>query len=334
MKRYTLYGLTIESEVEFMQLDEINSAQEGSSEIQIDATIRQRECEYEVIDYLTEHDSLKRKYEIGLEYSCFMNIGGYFVIQNGREIIFQTKEDYTPEKVSPWLLGFSMAMLLLQRRILAIHCSAVTDGDSGAFLISGEMGAGKSSLTRKLIEKGFKIMADDVAAVKMEAVAYDNEENKRLSADYIETWNVLDHAMVFPAFPYQKLCRNEVESRNFSKDEIIYIDENKDKFLVPVKECFVDKPKKLKFMIYLITADIKELKVQRLSGLDQFMALRNNIFLHRLFGEWENDKEIIELCMRVSGKCPVYLILRPKEGYYQEQISDEVIRINNEVRNF
>ncbi|WP_044915207.1 hypothetical protein [Butyrivibrio sp. WCE2006] len=326
MKRYSLYGLIIESEVEFMQLNEVSSTQKNSREVQVDAVVRQCECEDEVIKYLTEHDSLKRKYEIGLDYACFFNMGGYYVIKNGREIIFQTANDYTPERVAVWLLGYCMAILLLQRRILAIHCSAVTDGENGAFLISGEMGAGKSSLTRKLIEKGFKMMADDVAAVKLEAVQECKQDDNKL-ADRGN--NITKEAIVYSAFPYQKLCRNEVESRNLNLDELLYIDETKDKFLVPAKNVFIDTPQKLKFMVYLVAADSKELSVHKLTGFDQLMAVKNNLFLHRLCGAWENEKDVLELCIGIAGNCPVYLIVRPREGFYQDRIAEKVIDIFN-----
>jgi len=259
MKRYSLYGLVIETEVEFLQLTKVNEDDMSPA----DVIIRQDKCADEVIDYLTKVDALECQYEIGLEYSCFMNKGGYYVIKGGREIIFETKEGYTPENLSSWLLGYAFAMLLLERRTLAIHCSAVCQDreseDDGAILIAGEPGAGKSSLTKKLLEEGYKIMADDVAAVRLE-----------------------DEVNVYPAFPYQKLVRNEVEKRGLNKDELIYINEDKDKFLVPVGNAFCAEPRKIKFMVFIVVADVTEVQVKKLSGIEQLMAFRTNLFLHRL----------------------------------------------------
>lgn len=290
MKRYSLYGLIIETEVEFLQLTKVS--EDNSSPA--DVIIRQDKCADEVIDYLTKADALNCRYEIGLNYSCFMNKGGYYVIKDGREIIFETKEGYTPESLSSWLLGYAFAMLLLERRTLAIHCSAVCrdkeSEDDGAILISGEPGAGKSSLTKKLLEDGYKIMADDVAAVRLE-----------------------DEVTVYPAFPYQKLVRNEVEKRGLNKDELIYINEDKDKFLVPVGDAFCAEPRRIKFMVFIVVSDVPEVQVKKLSGIEQLMAFRTNLFLHRLRGKWENDQEVLNLCLRAAGKCPVYLVIRPKD---------------------
>jgi hypothetical protein len=285
LEKYSLYGLTIESDVKLIQLVK---AKENSI---TDVYIKSGKCADEVTDYLEKAGALEDQYEIGMQYSCFMNMGGYYIIRDGSEIIYETKEGYSPEDLSTWLLGFSFAMLLLQRKTLAIHCSAVCGGDkegSGAILIAGDPGAGKSSLTKKLMEDGYKIMADDVAAVK-----------------------VHDEIRVYPAFPYQKLVRNEVDKRGLNKEELIYINEDKDKFLVPVGDAFCGEDQPIGCMFYIVVADVPELSVKKLSGLEQFMAFRRNLFLHRLSGAWENDKEVLDLCLKATGKCPVYLLIRP-----------------------
>lgn len=302
MYKYKVYGLTIESEVEIMQL------QKASEDARADVCIRQADCKDEVEKFLKENDATARRYEIGLEYSCFENKGGYYVIREGKEISFECRNDYTPDMVTPWLTGFALAMLLLQRKILAIHCSAISCG-AGAFLVAGNPGAGKSSNTRKLIERGFKFMADDVAAVKLED----------------------EVAFVFPAFPYQKLCRNEVDSRKLDLKELIYINEDKDKFLVPAKEHFADEPQKLKFMIYLMVGDVPEVTVNKLTGISQLIGFKNNLFLHKLPGDWEKTKEVGELCLKCAGLCPVYLIVRPREGDSQEKIADIIQGIIDQV---
>ena len=317
MNRYRIYGLVIETEVEFIQLEKA-TPDEGTAENTI--YIRQEKCAEEVVAIVEKADAMKLKYAISSQVSSFFNKGGYYLIRNGKEIIFETKEGYTPSTVSAWLLGYCMAILLFERRTIAIHCSAVASKD-GAFLISGEMGAGKSSLTRKMLERGFGIMADDVAAVRIpeKACASDQKGEKDIT---------VEGAYVYPAFPYQKLCRNEVESRKFNMDELIYIDETKDKFLVPVKDKFVSKPQRLQFLMYLVVANTEKVMVQKLSGLNQLMAIRNNVFLHRLTGDWENSREYGETCLQIAAKCPVYMIARPAVGNSLDEIADIVEKIS------
>ena len=307
MNKYRIYGLIVQTELEFMQLEK---AAEGEGTADNTIYIREEKCAEHVMDTIEREDALKQQYFVDSEFSCFFNKRGYYAIRDGKVILFETKEGFVAQDVSPWLLGYCMAILLYERGTIAIHCSAVVSGN-GAFLVSGEMGAGKSSLTRKMLERGYRIMADDVAAVRLEESLDDAKEC----------------AMVYPAFPYQKLCRNEVESRNFDMDELIYIDESKDKFLVPVKDKFVSEPQKLQFLIYLVVDDIPDVAVHKMSGINQLMSIRQNVFLHRFKGKWENSKEYSELCLRVAAHCPVYLIVRPSEGNSQDKIADIVERI-------
>lgn len=300
MFRYKIYGLLIETDVEFLQLvptDEPESA---------DVVIIRGEIREQVTDYLEKNNI--RAYDIGFEKSYLMNKGGYYIISEGKEIMYEPKEGYTPEMIGPWLLGFCLAMLLMQRHTLAVHCSAIADKE-GAFLISGVPGAGKSSLTRVLLERGYGIMADDVAAVKTE------EEG----------------TFVYSAFPYQKLCRNEVEKRDLDQNDLIYINEDKDKFLVPVKEAFVGDRRKLRYLIFIVVSATEKVQVHKLSGLNQLFALKENLFLSRLKGPWQNDKTLLDLCLKVASGCPVYLIERPDGVDTLAEMADTVQRIADEV---
>ncbi len=300
---YSLYGLLIESEVEFVQL----VVADGSLR-EPDVIIKQENCIDEVTDYLKAHDSYRKRYDIGFKYSCFFNKGGYYVIKNGNTIVFEPIDGYTPQMLSPWLLGFAIAMILLQRNTLAIHCSAVCAKGDGSnndvILISGYSGAGKSSLTRKLLERGYKLMTDDVAAVKCE-----------------------EGVTVYSAFPYQKLCRNEVEKRNLDQEKLIYIDEDKDKFFVPVGEQFCDVPGKIRCMVFIMVGNVDNVQVKKLSGLDQLMVVRENLFLSILSGEWMNSQEVLNMCLKMAGECPVYVVTRPKDVDSLDVMADTVMGI-------
>lgn len=290
MGKFRIYGLLIESDIDFLQL--IRADEEDKI---ADVIIKQENCKDEVTEYLTKAGSYNRKYEVGLDYSCFFNKAGYYVIKDGNSIVYETIEGYTPEMLSPWLLGYAISMILLQRKTLAIHCSAVCRKGDGSekdvILISGYSGAGKSSLTRKLLEDGYKLMADDVVAVNCE-----------------------NDVIVYPAFPYQKLCRNEVDKRELDYENLIYIDEDKDKFLVPAGDVFSDIPGKLKCMVYLLPADVPDVQIKKLSGLEQLFAVKQNHFLTMMKGEWKNSQEMLSMCLKMAGCCPVYMITRPKSG--------------------
>ncbi len=305
MNKYKLFGLVIESDIKFPQLlpaEDLSTVSESDIVVVHNGDISGK------VNGILEGGAVN--YCVGLTYSCFRNSYGYYIIEGTNEIIYEAKQGIRIEDIQAFILGYCIAMLLLHRKTLAIHCSAVCDmgsADEGAILIAGNSGAGKSSLTRKLIEEGYKVMTDDIAAVNVLSDEYGNNT-----------------AIVYPAFPYQKLCRNEVEKRNMDLNELIYVDEDKDKFLVPLKDIFVDRPLKLKGMLFLNVSDVNDVQVTRLSGLSQLMAVRQNLFLRKFYGDWQNDPQILNLSLKIAANCPVYLINRPAEGDTLSAISDQV----------
>ena len=301
MYRYRIYGFIVESEFELKLL--VPACENDTSQDVI--TIAERDVKEEVLSCLEAADALKKHYEIGLDKSVMENIGGYYLIQNS-QILVRLKEGYTYETISAWILGFCLSMALLQKGILTIHCSALAT-DSGAVLISGTPGAGKSSLAGKLLEHGYKLMADDVASVR-----FDN-----------------DKCMVYPAYPFQKLCSNEVEKKALDKNRLIYINEDKDKYLVPVDDIFEAKPHQLKAFFYIIKAPVEELTIKKLSGFECFMSVKDNLFLHRLKGNWETTPEVISQCMKIASECDVYLIVRPDGKDTLDEICRNVINLIN-----
>jgi len=299
MYRYTIYGILVESEFEINLLLPANDHDRYVETV----TIKETDVEDEVKLFLKESAAMNKHYEIGLTKSAMENIGGFYLIQNG-QILVKIKSGYNYETISPWILGYCLSMALLQKGVLTIHCSAIA-ADNGAILISGTPGAGKSSLAGKLLKHGYKLLADDVAAIRF----------------------VDGDCLVYPAFPFQKLCSNEVEKRKLDKDTLIYINEDKDKYLVPVTDIFESNPRKLKSFFYTIKAPVSSLTIRKLSGFECFLSIKDNLFLHRLTGKWETTPEVINRCMKTASVCDVYLITRPENTDTLEEISQEVINL-------
>lgn len=300
MYRYKIYGIILESEFELNLLIPAKESDLTSDVIMV----RERDVEDEVMGFLKEHNAVEKLYEIGLTKSAFYNRGGFYLIQNGNEILVKLKEGYDYDTISVWVTGFCLSIALLQRGILTIHCSAIAT-KKGAVLISGTPGAGKSSLAGKLLENELRLLADDVAGIR-----FSNED-----------------CLVYPAFPFQKLCSNEIEKRGLDKNSLDHIDGDKDKYLVPVNDIFEYDPQKLDAFFYIIKAPVEELTIKKLSGFECFMSIRDNLFLHRLKGPWENSQEVINMCMKMASKCKIYLIIRPENKDTLDEICNKVLSL-------
>jgi len=63
-----------------------------------------------------------------------------------------------------FLLGSCMGALLLQRGVMPLHGNALA-GSRGAAVLTGSVGAGKSTLSLALLQRGHRLLADDISAV-------------------------------------------------------------------------------------------------------------------------------------------------------------------------
>ena len=286
---YNLYGQIIKSDIEFMQLVQTDNTDAAITIIH-----------GEIPDEIKEAQS---KYEVGPSLSWLSNKTCYLLVKNGNEIIYALKPDARESYMKSFILGYGMAMLFQQRGELAIHCSAISYEDK-AILIAGRSGSGKSTLTSELLEKGFSLMADDMAIVKPES----------------------DFAIAFPAFPYQKLCRDAALANGEDLSKLIYIDENKDKFLVPFKGNFDLSGKHIAALFILAgEVNIPEVQLDEIKGFYKIPALANNLFMTKLLNDDKFKGECGQYCVDIAAKIPIYIIARPPKQNSVEEISRLVL---------
>jgi hypothetical protein len=105
------------------------------------------------------------------------------LVRDGCEIVVEPSAHVDDRVIRQLVLGNGLAVILHQQGFLVLHGSAVAvDKSAVAFL--GFSGAGKSTMTGALIDRGHAFVADDVVAVDMTDAA---------------------RPIVFPAFPQLKL---------------------------------------------------------------------------------------------------------------------------------
>lgn len=260
-----------------------------------------------------------KSYQFSSDIGFLSNDGCNLLVLNGQKIIYQIKPNPYSKSLVSYILGFGMAMLFLQRKQLAFHCSCVFK-NGRAVLIGGPSGSGKSTITNMLLKKGFELMADDMTVV-----------------DPLH----FDRPMVYPAFPYQKLCRNVVEEQKLDTNTLEYIKGKKDKYLVPAPS-FHEKEAPVHAMILLdvsdtlpIDGDVSLLNPPsfawcRLKGITTWEACKQALFLHACVVDKLHEKELAEPTLRFSSLCPIYHIVRRRNADSTEEVATLIERIINE----
>lgn len=306
MYKYRMYGMRIESDREIFQLlteeqARILDEKEGIENAELSVVNIKKGVSEEV----KSRDKDGSKWGIDKTDSWISNSTAWINVLNGESICYEVKPDGKDELLNSYLLGFGMALIALQKGILPIHSSGLMKGDN-AVLISGDSGAGKSTLTASYIDCGFDLMADDVTYVKKGPDS---------------------NPYAYPAFPYQKLCRNEVEKRHSGEEGLIYIGEQKDKFMVPWKGNFTAGPRPLKAIIYMIKYPGEELVIQEIKGFEKYQVLSRALFMLALLKEKVYEKDIAENVMWLASKTPVIGVLRPDGKDTIAEITEKTMKM-------
>lgn len=277
MYHYRIFCLEVESDLEFLQL--VRSKESRRADVTI--------CKGNLDRNPDAPQDLH--YEIGTSFSWLENATCYLRVENGSKITYRLKEGGNEKYLLSYILGWGFAMLAYQRNELAMHCSVVADKE-GAVLICGESGCGKSTITTAFLASGYRFLADDMAFVRtQEHISY-----------------------VKPAFPYQKLCRDAAMECGCPPEEMIYIDEMKDKFLVPYKGEFPDEPVRIKAMLLLYKCAGEEVCTAEITGIHKLHGCLNNLFLRKLLKEQKYAPAMGALGLAMAGSVPMYAIGRPE----------------------
>ena len=143
-----------------------------------------------------------------------MNVPGIarYLVTDGRDILVEPHGD-SDHDAGVFLTGSMFSALLQQRGVTTFHASAI-ETDSGAVLFAGHSGSGKSSLLAALVERGYPMLADDVAGVVLDAGG---------------------HPVVLSAFPHMRLWANALDELGWRKRARGKVREALEKYLVPVE---------------------------------------------------------------------------------------------------
>ena len=318
---YRLYGMRVTSDLAFLQLPECQEPvpQDKLKEEELPQEVRIRKMtEEEEAGFLKEHGDCVCGSFLDTKESWLCNRTLKMCVERGRVIRYQIRQGGDPGAVRTYLLGFGMAMLALQQGKLAFHCSALEAPEDGAVLIAGESGAGKSTLTAGLLKRGWRFLADDMAVVEI------TEKSG---------------AWVYPAFPYMKLCRDAASGQGYATEELVYIDEKKDKFLVPCIEVFQREKARVEGFVFLeLQSEMEEsekepgkIRAERITGPDSMLVYKNNLFLRHLWKKQDPGMEIWQNCLRMAGEVPVYSVKRPAAGDSTAEVAAEVHALRKAV---
>ena len=282
--KYFLYGLNVESEIE------IEEAYEKDFDGKADVKIVLGKLPEKVLTMYkdkTEDDVFVASSRTGLIFRI-PHVADYWSTKD--KITVHPFENSNPMEVKSFILGSGFGYAMILRKQVVLHGGGVSKYGKG-IVVTGESGAGKSTVTDSLLSNGYEFIADDVCAL--------SENGQKMHINM--------------AYPQQKLCRDAAINKGYDLNKLIYINEDRDKFALRLVDGYLPDGKDFDYLFELVIAEDDELKCREVTGHEKLMLLLKNIYRgDDGFNTWGVPPEYMKKCVSVASSIKVYQIARPK----------------------
>jgi len=283
--RYRAFGLRIDSDIPLPELGD-GTRPDGDADLTV---VRCGEAEPE----WAEGGGGGRLYAAEGIVSFRVPQTAAFRITNGNRIEVHAYSGADEDRIRLYVLGTCMGALLLQRRILPLHGSVVAR-DGRAYAIVGESGAGKSTLSAALLERGFRLVTDDVAAI-----VFDERGTP----------------LVMPAYPQQKLWQDSLDRLQIAGSGLRPLFERETKYAVPADGAFWPEPVPLVHICELVHSDGQTPELQPIAKLERCYTLYRHTFRRSLIVPSGLAAWHFETAVKLAEKTGMYRLMRPAKVF-------------------
>ncbi|MFJ7747178.1 aldolase [Peribacillus sp. NPDC097295] len=295
---YTTFGLIIESELPLLELEKVTN-----DEREVDIIITRKDLS----NVWSKISPINRTGFVVEENRVMFEVPGLaiFSIEKGKAITFSTCGDDNDEKNRLYILGSCLGILLMQRKILPLHGSAIAiDGKAYAFI--GESGAGKSTLASSFIKKGYKLLSDDVVALSF------NWENT---------------PCVTPSYPQQKLWQESLNAFGMKSTDFKPLFDRITKFSIPVQGEFYNQPLPLGGIFELSGVDIESIELHLIEKLNRFQVLHEHTYRRSLIEKMNMMDWHFHFCAKCMNSVPIYRLCRPTSTFTAHDLVATILSV-------
>lgn len=229
---------------------------------------------------------------------------GRFLIADGRRIVVEPESSAEPGVVRLFLLGSSLGAVLHQRGIMPLHGSAVSH-ESGAIVICGDSGAGKSTTAAVLASRGYSILTDDITALW-----FKNGEGFKKGK-----------VMLAPGYPQMKLWQNTLQHLHIRHQDHERVRPGKDKHMVQITDSFETEPKAVHALFWLAKQPVDAPAIQPLTGSARFNAVYRNVY-RKAYVAALSPQRYFSQCQQIARHLSVFSLARPELDNSIEAVAD------------
>lgn len=211
---------------------------------------------------------------------------GYARFQTDIDVVFHLTHPENRSYVESALLGPITAYWLERRGVTALHGSAVAaHGYAIGFI--GPRGAGKTSIALSLVDRGLRLLTDDLLAIN----------------------TAPEPPLAYPAFPEVRLWPSEAQDWVGASDELGKVHPDREKLRVPLSnEQFQDNPIPIVALYARLPTEFSDHGIQRASSHSVLFRLMLDSFVGSLLDAPSTRADWIGRLGRLLDQVPVYSI--------------------------
>ena len=297
MYSYRVFGLNLYSQ---LQLPELSPACFAEPDVRIQLA--------EVPDTLPQPLKLRPRFDLSAK-SLLLRIPGVgrFYVDSGRLIHVAPVPEANAKNLRRFLLGSCLGAVLQQRGLMPLHAGAI-DTPTGAVLICGNSGAGKSTATALLASRGFAILTDDVAALQV----------KR------------NHVVLEPGYPQLKLWKNSMSQLRLNPEAHDVVRPGREKYVVKISRGFVLQPRPVAALVQLYPTDIDAPRLRLLSGGERIVAMKRNVYRKNYLAPSQGP-DYFRQYVQFAQSFPAYELQRPEHGNSMEEVADLIEQLSERL---
>ena len=205
--------------------------------------------------------------------------------RNGREVFADWPDPLTLEDSSPYIVGPILGVVLRLRGLIPLHASAVVIDDR-AIAFMGPAGAGKSTTAGAFARCGYRVISDDVVALKQEG----------------------SHFTIPPGYPRVNLWADSVQALFGGDARLPLICPSWDKQFMTLDQESQFETRSLPLgAIYALQereAGLAAPVVENVTGAEAFLAVIRNTYMNHLPDPEMRSREF-QVLTRVLAQVPV-----------------------------
>ncbi|MDQ1090751.1 hypothetical protein QE400_000164 [Xanthomonas sacchari] len=289
---YLLCGWRVRSTLSLPELPPWLAA--ASADVGVDVLIE----ETQVPDRLDPTEPPGTWLSIGTDGSVLLQVPDLVRIhvQGGRFIRVQ-RLDRDDDGWRLFLLGSALGYLCLQRGLFPLHAACLRVGER-TLAIAGHSGAGKSTLSAVLLQRGHRLLSDDLTVIQDD-----------------------DHGItVLPAFPRLKLWHDTLHALHISSDGLPQVRQGMDKFDLRPHAGFDATPAPLDAIVLL--QDAPEPRLQRCSPAAALPLLHANLARPQAAARLGLRATTFAQAAAIARQVPIWRLQRPRRFEALEATAD------------